>query len=221
MICSSASSLRNERLFMNSTIGQEAQIDEFIYFPHEPIFDSLERIPTTPLSRKDQETQTISTQNNGVQTESIPNPVPSEHSHCPEIPSHGNLITITIGAPTEQSKAPTTVVNSNTSCATAPAPASNASNGNNITPPTLPLAMLPAPNGITIPPPPQEELQATGTGSQTTKSCNACGNCGGCGCGNFTPAHKTYLMYAIIAVCASLVIALVPILVTSLTKSNN
>jgi hypothetical protein len=220
MICSSASCNRNESPFSNRSIRQEAQIDEFIYFQQEPIFDSLEMLPTTPLSRKDQETQTISTQNNGVQTEHIPNPIPSENRHCPEIPSHGNLITITIGAPAEQSKAPTTVVNSNNSCGSAPTPASN---GDGVTPPALPLPMLPAPNGITIPPPPQEVLQATGarTGNQNSKCCNACGNCGGCGCGNFTPAHKMYLMYATIAVCASLVIALVPVLATSLVRSKN
>lgn len=220
MIYSSSSSLRNEERFMDRPIRHAAQIEEFIYFQQEPIFDSLEMLPTTPVSRKNQETQTISTQNNGIQTENTYHSVLTEHRHCPDIPPHGNAITITIGVPAEQSKAPTTVVNSNNSCASGTTPVTN---GDGVTPPTLPLPMLPAPNGITIPPPPQEDPQTTAprAENQNSKCCHGCGNCGGCGCGNFTPAHKMYLMYATIAVCASLVIALVPILATSLVRSKN
>lgn len=202
------------------------QMPEMIYFhpsfqqhqsSHQEEGTQTEDIPVTPPPSPTSQNQPIpKASSSGNRLEEISTQAHSELSHNaphvqvnPKIEIHIGQTVPTIG----HNASSTTAASGSSEMQSSEPPAADS-----VAPPALPLSMLPAPNGITIPPPPQETAQPVQ--DRSSNQSKKCGNCcdGCCGC---SPANKTYLTYALIAVCASLVIALVPILVTLLAKPKD
>lgn len=185
----------------SSPVGDEIQIPEALFF-------DIENPAPLPSAKCNQSVQTDETINSTKEPKA---PI----SEKPEFPkSCQNSIVINIGtAPQPGSTTTMPQVISNPS-----QPSVNGQPQNDGgAPPAIPLPTLPTPSGISIPPPPQEtdgtanaQQQASASGNK--QGCCACACCKG--------INKTYLIYSLIAVCASLTIALVPSLVTILVKNN-
>lgn len=186
----------------SSPVGDEIQIPE-------PLFFDIEN-PSPLLSQKcNQCVQTDETMNTAKEAKAPISEKPESPKSCQ------NSIVIHIGTvpqPGSTTTTPQVICNPLQ-------PSSNGQSQNNGgAPPAIPLPTLPTPNGISIPPPPQETDGTANAQHQTATSGNAQGCCA-CAC--CKSINKTYLMYSLIAVCASLTIALVPSLVAILVKNNN
>lgn len=184
----------------SSPVGDEIQISE-------PLFFDIENPPTPKCN------QFVQTEAESNVTEATKDPKTTK-SVNPESPkSCQNSIVIHIGTvpqPSTITTIPQVICN--------PLQPSSTQNNDGSAPPAIPLPTLPTPNGISIPPPPQETDGTASAQHQAATSGNAQGCCA-CSC--CKSINKTYLMYSLIAVCASLVIALVPSLVAILVKNNN